>query len=88
MSAHLYPDLDTFLTALRFDGFAVGPHEIVRLQHVFRQAPQLDHDALQNLLACTLVKHQDQRRRFDALFDDSTVRTVFQRGSRMRVSIL
>lgn len=71
MASQSVPNLDTFLTALRFEGaISVGPHEIVRLQHVFRQSPPLNRDELRDLLACTLVKHQEQRSRFDALFDD------------------
>ncbi|ETW93014.1 MAG: hypothetical protein ETSY1_41105 [Candidatus Entotheonella factor] len=64
------PGLDAFLTALRFEGFPVGSHEIARLHHVFRQSPLLDRGQLHALLACTLVKHPDQQERFDALFED------------------
>ena len=66
---HLTVGLDDFLAALRFEGIAIGPQELVRLQHAFRLAPSLDRQDLKDLLACTLIKQDTHREAFESLFE-------------------
>ena len=61
--------LKTFLATLRVEGIPVGPGELSWLRQVFRLTPSLDRQGLKQLLACTLVKNEQQREIFERLFD-------------------
>jgi hypothetical protein len=63
------PGLDAFLAALRLHDIPVGPQEVLWLRHAFRLEPELDRQGLQNLLACTLIKHEAHHEQFTVLFD-------------------
>ncbi|MBM4256510.1 MAG: hypothetical protein FJ147_11530 [Deltaproteobacteria bacterium] len=65
-----FPTLDEFLAVLRFDGIAIGPHELVWLQHAFSLQPSLDRQSLKDLLACTLIKQESHREIFESRFAD------------------
>ena len=65
-----FPTLDDFLSALRFAGVPIGPHELVWLRHAFRLEPSLDRQGLKDLLACTLIKQDSHREAFESLFID------------------
>ena len=64
------PGLDDFLSALRFVGVPIGPHELVWLRHAFSLEPSLDRQGLKDLLACTLIKQDAHREAFESLFTD------------------
>jgi uncharacterized protein with von Willebrand factor type A (vWA) domain len=64
-----FPDLNAFLQTLRGEGLTVGPRELIWLHHLFKQAPVLERERLQEMLGCVLAKTPAQRRRFDGLFD-------------------
>jgi formylglycine-generating enzyme required for sulfatase activity len=63
-------ELGDFLTALQVNGIPVGPGDIDRLRQLFALKPTLDRDSLKALLSALLVKHPEQHRLFENLFDD------------------
>ncbi|ETW96559.1 MAG: hypothetical protein ETSY1_26130 [Candidatus Entotheonella factor] len=61
--------LDDFLAALRHEGIPIGLREHLWLQHALQLAPSPERLELKALLACTLVKQEVHRERFEALFE-------------------
>lgn len=61
--------LDDFLAALRHEGIPNGLRERLWLQHALQLAPSPERLELKALLACTLVKQEAHRERFEALFE-------------------
>ena len=64
-----FANISDFLSILQKEGIPVGPDEINRLAHLFKQKPILNRNNLRVMLSALLIKNEAQRGRFYALFD-------------------